>query len=186
MAATRLTKSLRQEMYRFVSRQIDPQEERKALEAARKKAAPLVRSVVEKKYPPVDMEVLKKYHKANIDDCIKVVCTREDKNTPLMFRFEDDAGPLVADMTYSRPPYDTPLKTYEAVVAFSKAEDAYEEAKKAIQNDYYALIFGSRTLEAVAKVWPDAEKFRPVKANLPAIGEDAIKRIEADIASRKK
>lgn len=171
---------------RLADERVDPTNERKALEKARKLAAPLVRKVVTKKFPPKDMAVLEKYKKAYRDDCIMVVCTKTGRTRPLKFDFKPDTGPVVAGKTWKLPPYDAPPETFLAVEEFSAQREKYDEAKKALLNDYRALVYSARSLEAVVEVWPEAEELRPLRPALPALSEDAITRIKTDAQLRTK
>lgn len=126
MARIRLTVGLRDSLKLLAKQTVDPAVERDALNAAYAKAAPLVRAVVEKTFPPKDMKVCKKYGSAFIDDCIKL---RLPGLVIDQFVFAGNAGPLVAKKTYSGQIYDADPDTASAVLAWLDATKAYEAEK---------------------------------------------------------
>lgn len=184
MSKCYLTNSLRETLTTLALRAVTCPAEGAALDAAYKVAAPLVRGMVEKKNPPRDMRVLDKYRKASRDACIKMQLTAGGVE---QFEFAQKDAPLVANPTYSSPPYAADAVTTDAVVDWVTAKRTHKTALDKKLDDYRALIRASRSLEDVAAVWPEAEKARPAKSNaLIVLSPEIVRRIEADVASRKR
>jgi hypothetical protein len=72
MASTRLTNNHRDVLKALVTRIVDCPIEIKAEAAAYAKAAPMVRKIVEMKYPAAEMKVLDKYRCALLDECVRI------------------------------------------------------------------------------------------------------------------
>lgn len=183
MPKLRLRSDHRQMLKEFARKVAKCPAEEQALEAAYNKAAPLVRKVVEAKYPLKDMRICKKYDVAEIDDCIKLQLAAGGIE---MFNFARDTGPLVARSTSHGAIYAADDACTAAVADWITARDALKAAQKAKNTDYDALIFNARTLEDVTEVWPEADSLRPKMGSyaLTVLSADAVERIKADVAMR--
>lgn len=185
MAKTRLTKYHRSYLNGLVSRIVDCPDLRAVLDAKYEIAAPLVRAIVEATFPPRDMKVCKRYAVAFIDDCIKLRFPGENIE---MFNFAAETGPLVTKKTYNGQIYDAGPNDASAVEDWVLARDILKAANDEKRKDYSALIAASRTFEDVIEIWPEAEELRdticPKNTALTALGNGAIARIKADVASR--
>lgn len=182
MAKTRLTEGARSGLRGLAAKLIQPVAETAALEAAYKKAAPLVRAIVEAVYPPKDMRVCAKYKAASPDCCIKLRLTAGGIE---QFDFAEGQAPLVVDKTYQGKIYDADAATTDAVAEWVTARDALKAEKKRRLADYDALVRSSRYVEDVTAVWPEAEAHLPKKTALIALPDAVAERIKADITERK-
>lgn len=182
---TRLTMSARFALKKLAGELVTSPDEDKAVKAAYKKAAPLVRSIVETKYPPKDMRVLQKYKKAQKDDCIKLQLAAGGIE---VFNFAGNTGPMVAHKTYEGVIYPADTIATDAVLEWKKAVDARTAARDQKIADYKTLIYAARNLEDVTAIWPEAEKVRSqLKSTaLVVLSPDVVTRIQADVATRKK
>lgn len=161
--------------------------EEKALDAAYKVAAPLVRKIVEIKYPAKDMRVLQTYKTAQHDTCVKLQLTaggvdqfefRSDKEAPLR--------PAVYECRSQIYAADEAATT--AVAAWVLAKTACTKALAQKHTDYTALINHTAALEQIEAVWPAAAKLRErIGRALPMVlSDDMIARIKADATPLKR
>lgn len=163
--------------------------EEAAVREAYRKAAPLVRGVVESEYPPRDMKVLAKYESAERDDCIKLRMAHGAAQD-VMFNFDDNTGPMVVKKTYSGKMFLADESTTEAVLAWKSAKEAAEKSLRQKRSDYDTLINAARTLEEVEVLWPEASQIRSAfsknQVALLALTPTVIQRIKMDVAERAK
>jgi len=161
--------------------------EEAAVKDAYRKAAPLVRKTVEAEYPPKDMRVLKKYEKADVDDCIKLRMAYGAVQD-VIFNFDDGTGPLAVKATYSGKFYLADEETTAAVAAWREAVEIRDKTLRQKKHDYATLINAARTLEEVEVLWPEASQIREAFAKnqvaLMALTPTVIQRIKADVAER--
>lgn len=161
--------------------------EEAAVREAYRKAAPLVRKVVENEYPPKDMKILAKYESAERDDCIKLRLS-SGSLSDVMFNFDDGAGPMVVKKTYSGKMFLADEATSVAVLAWKSAKETCEKTLQQKRNDYRTLIDAARTLEEVEALWPEAsqirEAFNKNQVALLALTPTVIQRIKLDVAER--
>lgn len=154
---------------------------------AYRKAAPLVRKVVETEYPPKDMKVLKKYEKAHVDDCIKLRMAYGAVQD-VVFSFEGGTGPLAVKTTYSGKFYLADEVTTAAVATWRTAVETRDKTLTQKKRDYATLIEAARTLEEVEVLWPEAKAIREAFAKnqvaLMALTPTVIQRIKSDVAER--
>lgn len=187
MAKLRLTQNMRDALNARASGWVACPAEQKVHNAAYKKAAPLVRRAVEKKYPPADMAICKKYDAAKADTCIRLQCS---DGVVREFKFDsEDAAPLAVCTNYCRSRiYLADPATTDAVTAWITASDALAAALKAKLSDYHALISAAGYLDEIEAVWPLATEIRArFTQNLPAqLTDDVVARIRADVGSRAK
>lgn len=189
MATTKLLQSHREFLHQLAKEQVKCPAEEMADKAAYAKAAPLIRKIVEAKYPPKDMKLLKKYDVATGDKCIRLqltaggveqFCFRDNDKTEWPLRPTGyDCGNHI---------YAADEKASEAVGAHLLAAGAFKKATAAKLSDYGALINHSTTLEQIEAVWPAASALR-VRLNraVPVIlSDEVIARIKADAVPLKK
>lgn len=161
--------------------------EENAVQAAYRKAAPLVRKAVEGEYPVKDMRVLLRYEAAAKDDCIKLRMAYGAVQD-VMFNFEDGTGPLVVKKTYSGKFFLADEATTEAVLGWRTAVETRDKTLREKKSDYATLINAARTLEEVEVLWPEASQIREVFAKnqvaLLALTPTVIQRIKLDVAER--
>lgn len=183
MARIRMTQAMRDRLLKLAADLVECPLQWRAVVVAYEKAAPLVRAAVEKKYPPKDMRILKKYDAAHIDDCIKLSLTAGGVD---MFNFASGTGPLVGHPTYRGTIYATDGALTDAFLVWKKATEEEKAARSAIMTDYKSLVNSARFLEEVIEIWPEAAQLRPVAQStaLTTLTPQVVDRIKADIAAR--
>ena len=158
-----------------------------AVKDAYRKAAPLVRKVVESEYPPRDMKVLTKYEAAEQDDCIKLRMAHGAVQD-VMFNFDEGTGPVVVKKTYHGKFFLADEATTDAVAAWKTAIEKRDKTLQQKRSDYGTLINAARTLEEVETLWPEAsqirEAFNKNQVALLALTPTVIQRIKMDVAER--
>lgn len=184
MAIVRLNQSHRAWLSRLAYTTVSCPEEAATVDTTYKIAAPLVRAIVEIKYPPKDMKVFAKYEAARRDQCIKLNLTA---GGVVQFNFHTtEEAPLVPDTyTCSRRIYQADEATTAAVQAHAAACDARKKADATKMADYLALIRCSVKLEEIEAVWPAASSLRAtLNRSVPVVlSDDVVNRIRADVAS---
>lgn len=166
MARTRLNMRIRDHLYGYATKNIQTPEEDKKFREAYDACVPEVTRIVEAKFPPKDMKILKKYDFGSIDDCIKLKFPNERIT---VFRYEKDTGPYVAKLTYQNQVYLADDTTMKVVENWEQAKEVVETAKKKIRNAYHALIYGSVYVEDITETWPEAIDHVPHKSYVPMI-----------------
>lgn len=161
--------------------------EEAAVKDAYRKAAPLVRKVVETEYPPRDMKVLTKYEAAEQDDCIKLRMAHGAVQD-VVFNFDEGTGPVVVKKTYHGKFFLADEPTTDAVAAWRTAVEQRDKTLAQKKADYATLINAARTLEEVETLWPEAsqirEAFNKNQVALLALTPTVIQRIKMDVAER--
>ncbi len=182
MGKIRLTLGARDTLRSLAKKLVVAEPEAKAVEKSYKALAPIMRKIIEAKYPPRDMRVLKKYEKAEIDDCIRVQLASGGVDE---FKFIEDTGPLSACPYCSIYPLDA--KQTDLFAEWEKATTAHKEAVRQKLLDYNGLIIASRTWEDVIEIWPEAATIKPEFANYPLtiLSAEVIERIKADVSTRE-
>ncbi len=187
MTATRMNDSHRQFLRDLMRETVKCPAEDKAFDAAYKVAAPLVRKIVEAKYPPKDMKVLALYKSAEHDSCIKLQLTAGGIE---QFTFSTDKEAPLRPSVYDckRRIYAADEAASTAVSAWVLAKNAYDKAFNQKREDYGALINHTLNLEQIEAVWPAAAKLRErLGRSLPMVlSDDVIARIKADAAPLKR
>jgi len=183
MASTKLLQSHRDFLNGLARDNVKCPAEEMADKVAYAKAAPLVRKIVEAKYPPKDMKLLAKYEVAKIDRCIRLNLTAGGVT---QFTFRADAAAPLRPTGYDcgRHIYQADEDATAAVLACATAEEAFKKAKATKLSDYAALITYSTTLEQIESVWPAATALRArFNRSVPVIlSDDVVARIRADVA----
>lgn len=184
MAKIRLLEGHRDRLRYFAKEIVQPRAELKALTKAYDKAAPIVKKIVETKYPPTDMATLTKYQLSERDDCVKLQLTAGGVDE---FQFKDTDAPVVPGGYSCRTRiYLADEKATAAVQIWIAARDAYETERKKRIADYYALIAAARTTEDLITVWPEARDHLPKGQEVVAVNNDVLARIAADLKERAK
>jgi hypothetical protein len=183
---TRLTQSGRASLSALVRRVVTSPVEAMLERNAYATAAPLVRTLVEARYPPADMAVMKRYDAAFPDSCIQLQLTAGGM---VQFNFEDE-GPLCPrNRGCTGRVYLADDAVTGAFEGWQRAVEAHHGALMRKHADYYALIQNARHFEDVLAVWPEAEECRSAcGAGTVAIGltEDVLARIRSDVAARSE
>jgi hypothetical protein len=182
MASTKLLQSHRDFLNGLARESVKCPAEEMADKVAYAKAAPLVRKIVEAKYPPKDMKLLAKYEVAEQDHCIRLQLT-SGGITQFTFR-GDDAPMRPTGYDCGRHIYATGEDATSAVLTSATAEEAFKKAKATKLSDYNALIAHSTNLEQIESVWPAATALRArFNRSVPVIlSDDVVARIRADVA----
>ncbi len=184
MGEVRLNDGLRKRLYELVTTTVKCPAEAARLDQTYSKAAPLVRAIVEAKYPPKDMKICAKYEAASVDDCIKLQLFAGGVDK---FDFSNGSGPLVAKKTYQGQIYLADEPTTEAFHDWRAARDAFDTALRKKSSDYNTLVKEARTLEEITEIWPEADAVREYARSraLSVLTDEMVARIKADVAERK-
>lgn len=178
MPKTRLTKEVRDQLERLAKRSLVCEAEAAAERAAYDVIAPLVMTLVLKRFPARDMRILKKYEVARADTCIRLV---NDGGGIEVFHFNEGEGPVVPSRYCSSRNFIAPAETLAALGEWEKARDAHKLAKQAAVAKYRAVINGARNAEDILEVWPASSvvlnqfiEARRAARSLPAASDAAI------------
>jgi len=182
MASIRLTQEHRRWLRNLAQQSLKSPAEQAAEDAAYAVASPLVRKLVEDKYPPKDMKLLAKYEAARRDSRIRLNLTAGGV-TQFNFRTDEEAPMRPNRNGCSWHIYQADEAATAAVLAHAEAVDARQAAFTRKFDDYRALIFYSRKLEEVEAVWPAASALRATLGRtLPVtLSEEVAARIRADV-----
>lgn len=190
MAIIRMNDQYRQFLYDLAKTTVVCATEGKADKSAYDKAAPLVRKLVEDRYPPKDMKLLLKYEQARQDSCIRLQLTAGGV-VEFKFRDDDKNHPLTPGQRHygcGNRMYAADEAASTAINASILAADAYKKAMSKKLDDYKALIWTSATLDQIEAVWPPASALRDrVGRSLPVVlSDEVIARIKADVSLTKR
>lgn len=184
MAKRRLNNSMREQLFRKARASINPTKETAAVEKAYAKAAPLVRAVVEKKYPLADMDVLKKYNMARQDACIRL---SYPNGVVQQFNFNENYPRVPDRYDCNNRIYLIDQKGADAVEAWADAAAALKAEKDKRYEAYCALINGTKYLEDLIESWPEiADMFPTEGGSLIPLNPDTIALIQKDMKERSK
>ena len=178
---TRLNQWTRTKLKSVASQVVSPAAEGAALDAAYRSAAPLVRKMVEAKFPARDMKVCAKYEVAKVDDCIKMQFPNGVVDT---FRFAAGTGPLVTKPTYHGQMYLADADCAAAVEAWLDAKKAFDAERAKRLAVYDSLIETARYAEDVTVVWPEAAEHIPSQFLPVALGPDEMALLASDREER--
>lgn len=185
MTKTRLTIALRCKLISIASDGLDLSKEQAACDKTYPAAAKTAKIHIHKRWPPFDMEVLKRYECASKCDYVYVQ-QEGDPGTRVHFAFrKDDDIPLSPGHNNSLVLSATDMKLFNAYV---DSMLAMEETKKARMVDYKALINGVGSLEEIEVVWPEASQVRRsmLGGAVSVLNPDVIERIRQDVAAKKR
>jgi hypothetical protein len=186
MASTRLTNNHRDVLKALVTRIVDCPIEIKAEAAAYAKAAPMVRKIVEMKYPAAEMKVLDKYRCALLDECVRI---QHPDGSVQQFTFRKGDAPNVPNHhSCSQRMYLSDERQQKAVEAWVDAATALKDGTQKKREDYNAFIHSAGTFEQLIEIWPEAVQVADrIKVNLPAtVNPEMLARIKADSAARMR
>lgn len=183
MAKRKLLQWMREQLKEHAEKVVLCSAEKKALDVAYKKAAPLVTAIVHQKFPPAEMKILKKWKSASVEDDPKL---STPDGSVIEFVFEKDDYPLYpGGYDYNRQIYVANAATAAAVEKWVVARDAYKAERKKRLDAYRAMIDGSSTVEDLIGVWPEAAGVLPAGSPPIALGPEQIAIIKADLRERK-
>jgi len=186
----RLSQQDRTALQSFAHKQVLATEDNAALDAAYEAASEAIAAAVRALNPPAEMKVLAKYKLADVDLCVPVSSGGGDFDQ-FNFRKDDKRAPLrpysrrVGGYS-SRAPILMDDATHAAHREFAAQSKAAEASRKARLSDFYALISGTPSFNALVAVWPAAEEMREkiVGANtaLAVLSTEVIDRLKDDPA----
>lgn len=185
MPKTRLSQGSRSVLQRHATKLVECPKEHAANETAHTAAYAAVRKMVETRYPPKDMAVLKRYGTA--DACLEVrIQLAAGGVTKWWFRTADKC-PLSPSWTNIL--YITDEATTKVLERHQETERALKDALSKKLSDYVSLISAANTFEDVLEVWPEAEAVRSqcgASAIIVAVTPEVVARIRADVRARAK
>lgn len=182
MAKRPLREWMRDVLNRHVSSKIDPPAERKAMDAAYRKAAPMVSRMVARKFKPEEMKILTKYGVSNLDTCIKI--TMPDARVVEFELREADAVAVPSGRCQGRMYLgdDILMAAYDA---HHKSVEAHENETNKRIAAYRALIQSASTVEDIIAVWPEAAALLPATAVMAPLTDEQLALIRADTTERE-
>lgn len=173
---TRLTKTHRKMLIDFAASQIITEHDAAVAEAY-DKAEQQVRAAVEKKYPPADMEVLKRYNATN-KSTHALVSDANGENTT-RFTLSADHAPFITPLWYSSI---QGVRVHKAVEHYNRIKKTADAARAEVLRNYKAFVTGCRTFDQVVEVWSGAEAMRDEICKKPStalVDPKAIERVRA-------
>lgn len=183
MTKTRLNQRMRDVLGAHARKLVSCPKEKAAADESYKATADAVRKLIEARFPPKDMAVLKRYDVGRADPCIRLQLTN---GTFYVWQFRPECGVPVQPGQNCK----THLADEAVTAAVQNDIKAGDDLKVALEKklaDYYSLIAAATTFEAVCEVWPEAEQVRSqcgATAIVIAVTPDVVARIRADVAGR--
>lgn len=183
MAKRRLMQWMRDSLKGHANTVVVPPKERKALDAAYRKAEPLVLAMVAKRFPPAEMKVLAKY---GCTAALTKVRVQLPNGAVLQFEFDGERAPKTPDTySYRNTMFVADATTGAAIERWEAAVKAYEEERQKRLAAYKALIDGASYIEDVIDVWPEAAGVLPAGSPPIPLGPEQIALVKADLRERK-
>jgi hypothetical protein len=183
MAKRKLLQWMRERLKEHAAKVVTCSAEKKTLDAAYSKALPLVTAIVQHKFPPSDMKILRKWQ--NACDCGDAKLSIPD-GAVVEFKFEAGDYPLrPSGYEFNRQIFVAPASVASAVEKWKAASDAYKAERKKRITAYGAMIDGSSTVEDLIAMWPEAAGVLPAGSPPIALGPEQIAIIKADLRERK-
>lgn len=183
MAKRRLLQWMRDRLGEHADKVVIPLAEKKAMEAAYRKALPKVVAVVQKKFPPAEMKVLQKWKSACEADTARL---QYPSGVVTEFKFSTGDFPLIpSEYQYRNQMYLVDAGTAGAVDAWKSAAELFESERKKRLVAYKALIAGATTVEDLTDIWPEAKGILPAGSPLIPLGPEQIALVKADQRERK-
>lgn len=182
MAKRRMREWMRDRLIMHVNKTVDPAPERKAMDAAYRKLAPMIARLVAHKFKPADMDVLTKYGVSTADTCIKL--TLPDARVVQFQLRATDAVRVPVGRCSGR--------MFLADHAIMAAYDHYSETLAAHKDEtrrrvegYDALIRNASSVEDIVAVWPEAAALLPATAIMAPLTREQLALIELDRSQRR-
>jgi len=183
MAKRRLLQWMRENLKVHASKIVLPVTQKKALDAAYKKASGLVAAVIAKKFPPSEMKVLAKWKQAARCATTKL---QLPNSAVVQFVFANDDAPQRPDhYEYNHQIFLVDAITAAAVERWISADETYQAERKSRLTAYTALIDGASFVEDVIDVWPEAKSVLPAGSPLIPLGPEQIALVKRDQQERK-
>lgn len=182
MAKRKLLQWMRERLSSHAEKVVLPVKEKKALDAAYAKAAPLVLAVVAKRFPVADMKVLLRYESGGKSQKAKL---QFPNGVVTEFTFADDQGPVTPNNNSYGRIYLTDAPTAAAVDRWEVARGEYNEERKKRLAAYGALIAGAGYVEDITDVWPEVKGILPAGSPPILLGPEQIALVKSDLKERK-
>lgn len=183
MAKRKLLQWMRDRLMSHAKEVVQPNIEKRALDAAYKKAAPMVAAIVTKKFPPAEMKSLKKWHCCCVCDDPRL---QLPNGSIVEFQFDADEAPSRPDQyQYRNQIFLADASTSAAVEKWIAARDAYKVEREKRLVAYRALVDGAGYVEDVIDVWPEAKDILPAGSVPIPLGPDQIALVRRDQKERK-
>lgn len=183
----RLSQTDRETLFKLARKKVVETQDDAALKVAYDAAADVISAQMKAKYPPADMEVLRRYDQATRDNCI-YYSTGGFNYEQFRFREDDDRIPLRPKERgcNMRTPFLLEGENEKVLANFRRVEAENKAAIKQRENDFKALIWGAKTFNEVASVWPGAETLRETIVGtgtaLAVLSSEVIDRLRTDQA----
>lgn len=180
---TRLTQTMRDALITHARSFITPIINKKhGLDEAKKSLERVLLNKIEEQYPTKDMKIIRKYGQARGVSEAKVI----NLETRGCFEFRMTKEFDAPDRYDAK---NIGLEPCEQMATYEKSAKAVKDELEARISDYKSLIFGSRNVEDVIAVWPEAKKaispLAQFKSYLP-LDPKAEARIQEDLKACKK
>lgn len=179
MAKRRLLEWMRCKLVAHAREVVAPIKEKKELDSAYEKASTLVRSMLLTKYPPKEMVVLKKFGFGGFVCSIKV---QFPNGVVDKFEFEEDDAIFIAS-SYGQI-HAVNQKTADAIERWSRVKATFTKERDKRVAAYKALVDGSRYVEDIVAVWPEAVYIIPPTALPIPLGPEQIAMVKQDMLER--
>lgn len=170
---------------RFALKQIMDSEPSDELDNAYELAADFLAAVVVQRWPEKDMRVLAKYDAASPDACIYVTTGGGDFDR-FTFRDDDKRIPMRPNRYCRNQPVMIEGEAAESFLAFERISKEREQAIARRRNDFYALIDGTPSFNALCETWPLAEAMREqivgTSQAIAVLSTEVVDRLRADPA----
>lgn len=206
MASIRLNSEHRHYLRGLMTSTVTCPNEEKADAKAYERMSAIVRKIVEDRFPPKDMLILKKYDAAVASISARLqlsaggvvqFCYRDVTLEKIgayggrVARPLDDLMevgiPLVPSCKFNGVMYQCDDRQTAIWHDHEKTSDVAQKALSQKRRDYDALITASSTLEQIEEVWPEASALRKrIEKTLPVVlSDEVMARIRADAKVRK-
>lgn len=187
MAKTRLNVSKKERVLDYMMLKLKERTDYTELDKARKTYQDLMNKILMKKYPPKEMEVLRKYEKTEIRTCYHGVNLDNQQHVSLEIPYEDrdsfsfvetpkgfDFGRGIAVSAKLIAAFENYCEIYDNII------NAHQQKNK----DYWSFIESCRYVEDIEEIVPLPAKLREAlgAANnaLVAINAEKLKDIKSD------
>lgn len=181
MAKRPLRAWMRDKLLNHIKEIVVPAREKRALDAAYAKAAPMVTTAIRKKYPEKDMALLERYGVASRYGEAKL---QSPAGQVVLFTFVGEDCPFVPCNSEYRQIYLTDAATVAAIEKHGVAKDAFAKERERRIVAFRMLISSAQYVEDVTDVWPEAGVILPATAMTAPIAPEDIATIKADVRER--
>lgn len=190
MPKLKLLISHKDALKKLARRIVECHEQKAKLDKLYESAAVIVAKAVAEKFPPKDMEVLKKYGTSSMMDSPRVILA-DGSTVQFQYRDGDPRTPLTpihrAYNEIYRIEGERDSKTVDAAIS---ALADYEEAMRKKLADYNAVIDSTVYAEDLAAIWPDSADliatWHRTSTALVAISPEVIDRVRKDSRDRQR